>query len=112
VARATEIEVDRKPRIARPIRVARWVSRRQRSALIDGKVSKTESEDASISRKDILALALSAAALVIALVGAWFQFFRNEAHLKVTVASSHHSIDKNVVSFASLICKRTVTGTA
>jgi hypothetical protein len=69
---------------------------------LEKQLSKTEAEASTISHKDILTLTLSAIALLVALVGAWFQFFRNEAHLRITVADGTQSIDKTVSNFRGL----------
>lgn len=92
---------------SRPVRPLRLSKMRPRQRVVVTVVQKTapaatEAKEPTISRKDIISLLISVAALIIALNGAWFQFFRSESHLKLTVASSYHHLETKLAKFANV----------
>lgn len=89
-----------RPRTARPLRLAKMIPKQR--MVVKVALPKIETKESTMPQRDIITLSISAVALIVALIGAWFQFFRSESHLKLTVASSFHHIAKNVSKLRDL----------
>jgi hypothetical protein len=50
--------------------------------------------------KDLIAIGISSLALLMSIIGVWFNFFRDVSHLKIVVSQAFGHIEENVLQFA------------